>query len=353
MSLRMYDEGDAGGGASSAPVQDTPAAPPPEAGAGGGAGTEGGAGITSPAAPPPPASVFDRAAKLGLDLRGKYKDEDSAYEGLFHAARHIGKRDADAEYGRQMRAYEPQIRQILEQRQQQAQQQQGQAPQKQEFWKPPEFNEALMRMVELDEETGRYRPKAGAPSTAADKVNAYVDYMRTWQHEFATNPQEKLKPFIEDVRQQVLKEVQGTLHEQQRQQQWYQTADQLMADRARMLFEFGPDGTPLRDLNNKYVMSQVGMLYHQALQEAADKGYADPRDQDRFAMGTLMIQSLAHQAAQKKSPKPKPGATRAPNTGSGESPSPNRPDQSSGKKMTLAEKLKKNVEAAGITRIED
>lgn len=268
-----------------------------------------GAEVEEPRQPQPPSEstpgdVFGIADQLGFgdELRRKYQDNpEQALYGLANAFKKVGEYDADAEYGRQVREYEPQFREFL-----QSQYAPQDAPEEKEG--PPTYDKRILAYLESTPEGLLYaKPDAPPGLVTSEKiaeVQRYVDYQEQRKREF-----EGFDP--ERVRREAVEEANRLVEQKLAEQQQNQVAAKIIQERVAEPWFF------LRDSNNEVVrdpqtgheiMSKYGHRYREYMNYAYHvQGIQDPVDVDRFARNAVMAELYEEQ---RQAP-PKPGVPQS------------------------------------------
>lgn len=224
----------------------------------------------TPETPPPTAptpepdpfaeAFFERAARSGLDLKGKYKTADDAIAGLTNAARLVGQRNELAELGRQLqedpKAFYARMKTFFEPEQAKPAPTAAVTPAVDPS--VPEWNDAWR---DLFDDSGK--PIVGADPSIIKKVAKYQSWLQEEQLALVRDPLgkllPKLQPQIEQLAQKKAEELfaQRQQEESQRQalaDQHYE-AESLIRTVAPWAYE-GGDVT-------KRVPTEAGKIFHQ------------------------------------------------------------------------------------------
>lgn len=231
---------------------------------------------------------------------------------------------------------------------QQAQQQKAQEPAK--WWNPPQVKDTWRNYVVRDPETGREIIDPNAPMEAKMALQEYQAYTADFAKRFVTNPEDTLKPFIEQVAQQKAQELvqqhlgQYTVHN------YVQSLEQQNAD---WLYD------------ERGQITQEGLAIQGYIEQAAQAGIGTPEARWQYATSMLerdllnlryqqmMAMSQQPQTAPPPAPEPQVAqsnmqflrerATRTPSrSGGATEPRAPRP------KMTLEERLKSQLVKDGL-----
>jgi len=144
--------------------------------------------------------------QFGGNFASKYKTDDDFLKGVVEAQKMIGHRDVDAEYGRQMRQYEPYLQQYMTQQQTPEPEKPAQQPQL-------TYDQAkiLANQVRQNPETGELEPVPGAPPGAVGQLQEHSERIRRAAHDMAYNPEQYIDSLVEQRMEQVPQYVQQTV----------------------------------------------------------------------------------------------------------------------------------------------
>ncbi len=73
------------------------------------------------------------------------------------------------------------------------------APEKKRWFDPPQIEENYKSYIVRDPQTGKEIIDPNAPISVQEKLRAYQDYTANFARKFVTDPENTLKPFIEEV----------------------------------------------------------------------------------------------------------------------------------------------------------
>jgi hypothetical protein len=181
-----------------APQVDMPESPAPEAPS---------QSFDNPTPTQPQGSVYD-AFKALPEFQGA--DDVAIAQTLYHSMQ--GYQQAQ----QQLRQYQdvmPATMEYMQNRQryqewQNAQQaQQTKAPEQPKWWNPPQVKDTWRNYIVRDPQTGREVIDPNAPLEAKMALQEYQTYTADFAKRFVTNPEDTLKPFIEQVAQQKAQEL--------------------------------------------------------------------------------------------------------------------------------------------------
>lgn len=269
----------------------------------------------------------------GLDFTGKYRDDLQLIGGLVNAAQLVGRRDADAEYGRAVRQHEGEFAQFMAWKngQGQPQGQPGQQPQAQEpqgdpRWQAPQWNPGWSQWIQevTDPATGATRNELRQDTPM--QIRQSIDQFRAWKQEFdqnwATNPAEMVDA---RVNQLVEQRVSAMLEQRFSQERGVQTAQQIVQRNAEWIHARDPQGQPLVDpMTGQRVMTPRGQAYMKHIQHTM-RLTPDPVAADHLAqqlangeVAMLLVQQLlagqpqpSNNGRQAALPAPQPAVTLA------------------------------------------
>jgi len=256
---------------------------------------------------------------LGSKFKDKYENDAATITGLVEASRAIGRRDADAEYGRAVRQHETAFQQFL---QQQGQQQQGQGqpqqPQQQPIQPPSLSLEERQREIrQWQEIVAREGDNAPADvrrnlSQATDKIQGAAIEMAFHRDKIVAEAAEAARQAATEVAtqttQQITQQQQATSQEQQQLSGFDQTHQGWMyQDVAR------PHTQDNLTADGQMLVQTAGALRAQAQQ--AGRPIADSQALE-WARLMLVDQRVKQQQAQQAQVQPvqpvKPAAQRQP-----------------------------------------
>lgn len=235
-----------------------------------------------------------------------------------------------------------------------AQQAQQQKPQEQpKWWNPPQVKDTWRNYIIRDPQTGREVIDPNAPLEAKMALQEYQTYTADFAKRFVTNPEDTLKPFVEQVAMQKAQELVQQHLGQYTAQNYVQSLEQQNADW-------------LYDQNGQ--ISPEGRAIQGYIDQAAKSGITSPDARWQYATSMLErdLLNLRYQQLmagmqqppapqQEVAPQPEPPvaqsnmqflrerATRTPSR-SGGATEPRAPKP----KMTLEERLKSQLVKDGL-----
>jgi hypothetical protein len=237
----------------------------------------------------------------------------------------------------------------------QAAQRQAAQPKPQEapkWWSPPEVRDEWKSYIIRDPQTGKEIIDPNAPLTAKEALRQYQDYTANFARKFVTDPENTLKPFIEQVAMQKAQELVQQHLGQYQTQTYVQSLEQQNADW-------------LYDANGQ--VTQEGRAIQAYIDQAKNMGIQSPDARWQFATGMLQrdLLNLRYQQMQAQGAPPMPEqpmaqppvdpvaqqnmqflrerATRTPNRSAGTT-EPRAPRQ----KMSFEERLRSQLANDGV-----
>jgi hypothetical protein len=210
------------------------------------------------------------------------------------------------EYQRQLQQYQqvvPYANEYLQNRQayekwkqEQAAAQAPKPAEKPKWWNPPSVDESLKGYIIRDPQTGREVIDPNAPLHAQEALRKYQDYTANFARKFVTDPENTLKPFIEEVAMQKAQEL---VQQQLGQYQATNYVQSLEKQNADWLY----------DQNGQ--ISQEGQAIQAYIQQASEIGINNPEARWKYA--TSMLQrDLLNLRYQQLSSTPAPAEPAAP-----------------------------------------
>jgi hypothetical protein len=235
-----------------------------------------------------------------------------------------------------------------------AAQAQAQAPkpaEKPKWWNPPSVDESYKSWIIRDPATGKEVIAPDAPYEAKVALQKYQAYTADFARKFVTDPENTLKPFIEDVARQKAEELVQAQLGQYTAKNYVQSLEQQNADW-------------LYDQNGQ--ISQEGQAIQGYIQQASEIGISNPEARWKYATSMLQrdLLNLRYQQlsaapaqghAEAEAPPPadpvaqqnmqflRERATRTPNRSAGTS-EPRAPRQ----RMSFEERLRSQLVTDGV-----
>jgi hypothetical protein len=228
----------------------------------------------------------------------------------------------------------------------------AQAPKPQErpkWWAPPDVDESYKGYIIRDPQTGREVIDPNAPLHAQEALRKYQDYTANFARKFVTDPENTLKPFIEEVAMQKAQEL---VQQQLGQYQATNYVQSLEKQNADWLYD------------QTGQVSQEGQAIQAYIQQASEIGINNPEARWKYATSMLqrdllnlryqqiqsqgynppaMPQAPADPVAQQNMQFLRERATRAPNRSAGTT-EPRAPRQ----RMSFEDRLKGQLVTDGV-----
>jgi hypothetical protein len=143
---------------------------------------------------------------------------------------------------------------------------------KPKWWAPPSVEESYKSYIVRDPQTGKEVIDPNAPYEAQQALRKYQDYTANFARKFVTDPENTLKPFIEDVAMQKAKELVEQHLGQYQAQNYVQDLERQNAD---WLYD---------EAGN---ISREGQAIQAYIQQASEFGINSPEARWKFATGML------------------------------------------------------------------
>lgn len=143
---------------------------------------------------------------------------------------------------------------------------------KPKWWNPPSVEETYKSYIIRDPQTGKEVIDPNAPYEAQQALRKYQDYTANFARKFVTDPENTLKPFIEDVAMQKARELVEQHLGQYQAQNYVQDLERQNAD---WLYDQAGN------------VSREGQAIQAYIQQAAELGIASPDARWKFATGML------------------------------------------------------------------
>jgi hypothetical protein len=140
------------------------------------------------------------------------------------------------------------------------------------WFDPPAVDDSLKSYIIRDPQSGKEVIDPNAPISAQEKLRAYQDYTANFARKFVTDPENTLKPFIEEVAMQKAQEL------VQQQLSQYQ-ATNYVSDLERQNSDW------LYDQSGN--ISREGQAIQAYIQQAAEIGIGSPDARWKYATGML------------------------------------------------------------------
>jgi hypothetical protein len=229
------------------------------------------------------------------------------------------------------------------------------APEQPKWWNPPSIEDTYKSYIVRDPQTGKEVIDPNAPFEAQQALRKYQDYTANFARKLVTDPENTLKPFVEQVAMQKAQELVQQQLGQYQSQNYVSDLERQNSD-----WLYNQDGS----------VSREGQAIQAYIGQAQQIGIQDPKARWQYATGMLQrdllnlryqqMQQPAPQAQQPMVPQPAPQApvdpvaqqnmqflreraTRAPNRSAGTT-EPRAPRS----RMSFEERLKGQLVNDGV-----
>jgi hypothetical protein len=163
---------------------------------------------------------------------------------------------------------------------------------KPKWWAPPSVEESYKSYIIRDPQTGKEVIDPNAPYEAQQALRKYQDYTANFARKFVTDPENTLKPFIEDVAMQKAKELVEQHLGQYQAKNYVQDLERQNSD-----WLYDEQGNVTRE----------GQAIQAYIQQAAEFGIQSPDARWKFATGMLQRDLLNIRYQQMQQPAPQMG----------------------------------------------
>ena len=193
----------------------------------------------------------------------------SAYSGVGEAQRQLQQYQQVVPYATE---YLQNRQAYLKWQEEQAKASQPKPAEKPKWWNPPAVDESLKSYIIRDPQTGREVIDPNAPLHAKEALRQYQDYTANFARKFVTDPENTLKPFIEDVAMQKARELVEQHLNQYKSQNYVQDLERQNAD-----WLYDESGN----------VSREGQAIQGYIQQASEMGIGSPEARWQYATGML------------------------------------------------------------------
>jgi hypothetical protein len=219
-----------------------------------------------------------------------------AYQGFGEAQRHL------QQYQQVMPVAQEYLRNKAEYDKWRASQAQAAAPQpapKPKFWDPPQVKDTWKSYIVRDPSSGKEMIAPDAPMEAQMALREYQAYTADFARKFVTDPENTLKPFVEDLATQKAKELVEQHLNQFQAKNYVQSLEQQNAD---WLYDQAGQITP------------EGQAIQTYIEQAKQFGIQSPEARWQFATGMLQrdLLNLRYQQMQSQPMREQPPQAYAP-----------------------------------------
>lgn len=156
--------------------------------------------------------------------------------------------------------------------QEQAKASQPAPAEKPKWWNPPQVEESYKSYIVRDPQTGKEVIDPNAPLSVQEKLRAYQDYTANFARKFVTDPENTLKPFIEEVAMQKAQELVEKQLGQYKASNYVQDLERQNSDW-------------LYDQTGQ--ISREGQAIQAYIQQASEIGITSPEARWKYATGML------------------------------------------------------------------
>jgi hypothetical protein len=192
-----------------------------------------------------------------------------SYNGYQEAQRALSQYQQVVPYANEYLRNETAFRQWQQEQAKAAQPKPAETP---KWWNPPAIKDTYKSFIVRDPSTGKEVIDPSAPYEAQQALREYQAYTADFARKFVTDPENTLKPFVEQVAMQKAQElVQGQLQQYQA-ASYVSSLDQQNAD-----WLYDPNGG----------ISREGQAVQAYIQQAAQIGIASPDARWKYATGML------------------------------------------------------------------
>ena len=300
-------------------------------------------------------SIRDIARQRGQFDPATWSDDEAAANEIVDGYRRYREIEPDFELYRRM---QPQFQAWLA-GQQSPNQPPAPAPQEAPKWYvPPEFNQAWLNDLELDD-NGNIRAKKGT-QVSPDRINKvanYIQWTKEAQRRFFENPQAAISEIVES---QIEERSSRIASEQVAELRAHHEAQSFVNQHANWLFRTNEKGQRVKDpISGRDVLTPEGQLFGQYFEQAERRGLKSMADMTDYALAMLERHLLrSHYDGQNPAKEPVKGKTAVKEALSKASRSPKRaasqanprePGKSGqNPKASLAQQLMADLQEAGI-----
>ena len=217
-----------------------------------------------------------------------------SYNGYQEAQRALQQYQSVVPYANEYLRNETAFRQWQQEQAKAAQPKPAETP---KWWNPPAIKDTYKSFIVRDPSTGKEVIDPSAPYEAQQALREYQAYTADFARKFVTDPENTLKPFVEQVAMQKAQElVQGQLRQYQA-ASYVSSLDQQNAD-----WLYDPNGG----------ISREGQAVQAYIQQAAQIGIASPDARWKYATGMLQRDLLNMRYQQMQSAPPQYAPEYAP-----------------------------------------
>jgi len=168
-----------------------------------------------------------------------------------------------------------------------------QAPEQPKWWNPPSIEDTYKGYIVRDPQTGKEVIDPNAPFEAQQALRKYQDYTANFARKLVTDPENTLKPFVEQVAMQKAQELVQQQLGQYQSQNYVQDLERQNSD-----WLYNQDGS----------VSREGQAIQAYIGQAQQIGIQDPKARWQYATGMLQrdLLNLRYQQMQQPAPQGMP-----------------------------------------------
>jgi hypothetical protein len=173
------------------------------------------------------------------------------------------------------------------------------APEQPKWWNPPSIEDTYKSYIVRDPQTGKEVIDPNAPFEAQQALRKYQDYTANFARKLVTDPENTLKPFVEQVAMQKAQELVQQQLGQYQSQNYVQDLERQNSD-----WLYNQDGS----------VSREGQAIQAYIGQAQQIGIQDPKARWQYATGMLQrdLLNLRYQQMQQPAPQAQQPAPQAP-----------------------------------------
>jgi len=167
------------------------------------------------------------------------------------------------------------------------------APEQPKWWNPPSIEDTYKSYIVRDPQTGKEVIDPNAPFEAQQALRKYQDYTANFARKLVTDPENTLKPFVEQVAMQKAQELVQQQLGQYQSQNYVQDLERQNSD-----WLYNQDGS----------VSREGQAIQAYIGQAQQIGIQDPKARWQYATGMLQrdLLNLRYQQMQQAPPQAMP-----------------------------------------------
>ncbi len=239
----------------------------------------------------------DALKNYGMDLSGQFDNDHAALQHMVMQSRQL------QELRQQVTPHWDQFR-TWQQKEQERQQ--AEAAQKNQWWKPPEWDPAWRQHVQRNPQTGAIEPVPGAPAGIVEKYLNAVEHQRGFLEKFSMDPMGAIKPGLQQLIQEeaakMVREQLGGYQQQQSVQSFIQEHSGWLHERDGQgnLVQNPMTGVPQLSVWGQQFANHVRKAESLGMPLAAQQEYVLAAVQRDYAVAQIKAASPAAQNADAK-----------------------------------------------------